>query len=843
MRKRIFTWLICLCLLGTCLPAAALAEEIDKDTVSESDENTFHVSTPDELAGAISKINQAENGEFVIRLEADIVLAGSPAGQCLITKNTATILGNGHKITYNSETSGAGSKWTIGCKGGVLNLGKADGPAAENKLTITANNDINHADPLIKVLGGGTVNMYDGVVLTGNICTSSDAGGVEIQYGTFNMYGGTISDCQALYSLGGGVRVYSSGGQATFNMYGGIIERNKALKGSYSGPYYAHGGGVCVMGANAAYNMSGGTVQDNEASFYGGGICSYAGKVTITGGTVKGNISGAGESDNKGYGGGICNYYGDMTVKNCVIDGNKALNGGGICSYAVNYSSTYPGEMIVENCVIQNNEASEAGGIFAVFSSGVEIKECEIVNNVSQDGGGGVYAYKSDAGIFDSSIESNGAVVGGGIIMESSEVSVVDTLIKGNTVCGENAVAGGIYFDNDGLSLSGKVIVQENKLVQESGQIDNNIYFMYAEDPGSGNIFYQTVRIDGVLAGSQIGVTEQGIMEGREASPAFTTGYDSHNTDIHPREYFTSDDPGYIVLYSKDDAREARLGKAVSVTYEWAGELKPEDVQIPEADTIEEGTEYTAREQEKTAENYIFDGWYTDEKCTERYTDGTVLNDNIVLYGQWLMKTTPVIPAAGAYKVEHYKENADGTYSLAETEFPLYGEIGKTVTAQIKDYEHYHVNNENHYNIMSGIITAPVIEEGKAPQVLTLRIYYDLDMLTVSYDLNGGTGAGETDYRDEIVKYGAVITVKSAPVREGYIFTGWSGQNIYLPGESVTVSNDMTLVAQWKEITSADPDTPQTGDGTNMAVMTIAAVAVVLSAAGTVILDRKRRVK
>lgn len=117
-------------------------------------------------------------------------------------------------------------------------------------------------DCAIIVMDGSTLNLYDsgeaagGDVLTGSISgktglsfTAEDgteyvyAGGIGV-FGTFNMYGGSITgntagkDGQVGY--GGGVYVF---GGATFNMYGGTISGNSAT---------THGGGVAVRSAQDA---------------------------------------------------------------------------------------------------------------------------------------------------------------------------------------------------------------------------------------------------------------------------------------------------------------------------------------------------------------------------------------------------------------------------------------------------------------------------------------------------------------------------------------------------------------------------------------------------------------
>lgn len=102
---------------------------------------------------------------------------------------------------------------------------------------------------------------------------------------------------------------------------------------------------------------------------------------------------------------------------------------------------------------------------------------------------------------------------------------------------------------------------------------------------------------------------------------------------------------------------------------------------------------------------------------------------------------------------------------------------------------------------------------------------------TVSYALNGGTGSDTVDYSEEIVAADAETTVKAAPSRNGYTFTGWSdGENAYHPGDELTVTGNTTLTAQWSSNSTPedpveptdtpeqpdDPLPPQTGDNSNV---------------------------
>lgn len=138
----------------------------------------------------------------------------------------------------------------------------------------------------------GTVNLYGGSI-TGNSAYQQGAG-VYVTNGTFNMYGGSISNntfTSGSDRKGGGVHV-SSG---TFNMYGGTISDHVS----------SNGGGVYV--ASGTFNMSGGTISGNTASTYGGGVYVYSGTFTMTGGEITGNNA-------NNYSGGVYNRAGKFNV-------------------------------------------------------------------------------------------------------------------------------------------------------------------------------------------------------------------------------------------------------------------------------------------------------------------------------------------------------------------------------------------------------------------------------------------------------------------------------------------------------------------------------------------------
>jgi hypothetical protein len=76
----------------------------------------------------------------------------------------------------------------------------------------------------------------------------------------------------------------------------------------------------------------------------------------------------------------------------------------------------------------------------------------------------------------------------------------------------------------------------------------------------------------------------------------------------------------------------------VTITYAWASDesgYAPEDVEIPASEVMVLGTTHTAPLIRTKDAHYRFDGWYTDQACTQRYSGQTIQNEGFTLYGKW----------------------------------------------------------------------------------------------------------------------------------------------------------------------------------------------------------------
>ena len=199
-----------------------------------------------------------------------------------------------------------------------------------------------------------TLTLYDckgsGTITHGTDSTGTtyNGCGVSMYSGTFNMYGGAITN-NSCGSSGGGVYVE----RGTFNMCGGAITNN-SCGSSGGGVYVEHG----------TFNMSGGEISSNTSGYYGGGIELSSSTFTMTDGSISQNKA-------KENGGGIDVSAGStFTMYGGTITGNTSYIGGGVAveKYG-NNTFNMNGGAITDNTA--TNTGSETGGGVYVESDGI----------------------------------------------------------------------------------------------------------------------------------------------------------------------------------------------------------------------------------------------------------------------------------------------------------------------------------------------------------------------------------------------------------------------------------------------------------------------------------------
>ena len=180
-----------------------------------------------------------------------------------------------------------------------------------------------------------------------------------------------------------------------------------------------------------------------------------------------------------------------------------------------------------------------------------------------------------------------------------------------------------------------------------------------------------------------------------------------------------------------------------------------------------------------TRDGYTFDGWYADSSFSGTPVTAISSTDigNKEFYAKWTRNTTPIIPGDTVnYIVEHYKAGNNG-YMLEETE-KLGDKIGANVTAEPKIYTGYTYNPD-----VAGSVTSGTLKKiSSAADIVTLKLYYDLAVYTVTVENDGNGSASAAPVSATM---GEKITLTSTP-NSGYRFKEWQ-----IVSGDVTISGDV----------------------------------------------------
>lgn len=194
-----------------------------------------------------------------------------------------------------------------------------------------------YVNRVISVEEGGTLKLDSGMITTPRILGNN--GHVIFSQGTVNISGGYVTN-----GVGGG-----------------------------------WGGGLCVTGANASLNMTGGVIAANKAASGGGIYADQGAKLNLSGGVISGNatygnVYNEGGSPNNGYGGGV--FTKGVNVN---ISGSANITNNRVDSY-INDSNIY------------NKGLLGGGGIASVDGGTLTMEGGSVTANYSKEAGGGIYA-------------------------------------------------------------------------------------------------------------------------------------------------------------------------------------------------------------------------------------------------------------------------------------------------------------------------------------------------------------------------------------------------------------------------------------------------------------------
>ena len=198
-------------------------------------------------------------------------------------------------------------------------------------------------------------------------------------------------------------------------------------------------------------------------------------------------------------------------------------------------------------------------------------------------------------------------------------------------------------------------------------------------------------------------------------------------------------------------------------------------------------------------ENYTFEGWYKDPECTEKFdfTGKIMPAHNVTVYANW------VAP-------------------ICNVEFVAYGETldtlknvpyGMDITSQIPQVG-LHEGDESYGWTYDEAGMQPFNEGTKITSSIILYAQIgNKNGYTVTYDANGGTGKAPADsYRYARNRLAMVLSSSGLTAPTGKNFKGWNAAadgsgTMYQPGESISVSDNITLYAQWERTYRPNPPT------------------------------------
>ena len=481
--------------------------------------------------------------------------------------------------------------------------------------------------------------------------------------------------------------------------------------------------------------------------------------------------------------------YGGVSLK----DGSRFIMEGGTISEC---SANAGGGLYADKSIVTIKDGTISGckavngyggGLYAKNNSTVTIEGGTISGCTTSDAGmgGGLYAYSSTITISGGTIENNKATYGGGVALNNSWINpITNWTVIGNEAYktksgngGNGGIGGGIYLDSVSMVVSaGSNRIYNNTADRHGADIclEKGASITLPDAAGMGATFGDSgINIDGWY---------------KDKSPESGQRVKALQQQSGPLSLVASYEASPV--YIKIDANGGAGGSV--------------------SQTVQKGTNVTL--EAPTKEGHLFKGW-EDEKGNS-YPAGED--------GKVKITVTGAMTLTAVWKVRTFTV----TYVLLDgktrTETAAYGQ---NVTLGEEPRTGYtFVGWKDGENVYRAGETITVTEDK------TLTAVWDARSFTVTYVLLDGKT------RTETVDYGKTVTLGEEP-RTGYTFVGWKdGEKVYHAGETITVTGDMTLTAEWKKLPSAE-NLPKTGDESPVLLW---GAALAVSAAACFMLRRRK---
>lgn len=294
---------------------------------------------------------------------------------------------------------------------------------------------------------GAIVACKEGYV--NQVISVQDGGTLDLQGGMITTPRALGNDGHVIFSQGA---VYISGGYVTNGNGGGW------------------GGGLCITGANASLEMTGGVVAGNKAASGGGIFANNSAALNLSGGVISGNatydndITDGYNVNAGGYGGGVYTQSATVTISDSAnITNNRA-------------------EARLANRELYNKGLLGGGGI-ALHGGTLSMTGGSVTANYSHEAGGGIYAglpgqgvgFTMSSGFIAGNMSDNAE--GGGLRISGGTTGVINAENASNRVYitnnktmtgskddrGGDWGGGGVFIQKDGRLSIFKTLITKNR--------------------------------------------------------------------------------------------------------------------------------------------------------------------------------------------------------------------------------------------------------------------------------------------------------------------------------------------------------------------------------------------
>ena len=590
---------------------------------------------------------------------------------------------------------------------------------------------------------------------------------------------------------------------------------------------------------------------------------------------------------------------GNLDLTKCTFTNNKSESDGG---------AIRGGTVKATGCTFEGNSCSRGNG-GAIDASKVEITDSVFTDNHTQPTGNGeggaIRTWSAGSTITDSTFEGNTASVFGGAAYLYSSSTVTGCTFTDNTARFGGAVYGGDTFQDN--IFTGNQAYQEGGAVQagkaafEGCQFSGNFcektpdgYDSFVK--GGAVCVNSSSFTDCDFDGNQVKATSSAgcggaIYVGKDAAISgctFTdnscsgTGYSQGGAVMGPTDgnltiadsTFTgntsdskttgnaqssgggaianaSSITGSTIMNNRSNgAGGGLIGKGIDLTgnviYNNHSDFAGDDVcatdSMPAASLPTPGADWILEDCDDK-----IDGWYVDTSNARWsfHDDGkSVLAEDSVMFLKAAhgAVTITVDPNGGLWEGSETetvfeKQPYNESMTAADPTREGYTFTGWTITKGDKDDK----------TRLDGTTLSWGTHD------VTIQAGWEINHYAITYDPNGGTLNGSTEPSVETHSYGEKITISPAPTREGYKFLYWKGSE-YQPGDSYTVTEDHTFVAQWEKNPDPTPTptpaptespkvSPKTGDDQNVWRLGVLTLFALLGGGMAVIASPRRKGK